>query len=737
MNSNIDPTITELDLFQTDLGQEERSLDEIHGRNLQEHHEVHSDDRSVARVFGLNEYVTSPNPLQPGSQNENSTAAAALNIIQLSNYNGEESASTINHEDFERFANSPYDDFSGLGEIKRNLRTKPSAAISQVKLVQYNPIEKTKRLGRPRKHMTKSLPSPENSSSQNYNESIISKFRFDTLPVEGPGSRGGRRGVRPGPRGRIGIGSLRQRQHQSTLSFNNTSSNSNLGLKIQKHDSNEFELQKLCASVQCDVELTLNESKKERNLDTKEKKNSRIKGSSTRKNSRFLKLTPISRTTILRNRSCIKGNEVEPVIGLNFDLYDDNVLKAEQNLTATSESLALGFPVTVAPYASDILKIISFLYKFKDIVLLDKVGPQNIESGLSLPFKSQAIILNTSASMPAVEIKDYDSNYVSSEMDLLFNRLMLLILNQEKISSISNSILQLRLLIPQLGLPSEWRSSKSNPFNSTEFEKEGLRGINDPTDRLIMLRVLVDWSLITSDDVRKHINEYLVNQNSYGETSYVARSVLKGLKGVEDTSEELKNKKLKSVPNDDQPTVGPTSNPLDHNLRLRLEELFAGDCGFHIGRFYLARMADSASGGLDSSKIMKEALKVHQNSGGSSLFKLYVLDVHEMLVTSLTTYGVEFDEEGEELPARNLTGEHWYEVANNIESLGAFVHYLSLRLGIKSSEEPINVISRASTIYKPVLSLLNYLSFVLEVMQKYDSHTKDLNLHSISQLDYG
>ena len=61
---------------------------------------------------------------------------------------------------------------------------------SEVKLVSYDPDSKPPRLGRPRRNITNTLAPPESSSSKNYNEAVMSKFRLDSQPIEGPGSRG-------------------------------------------------------------------------------------------------------------------------------------------------------------------------------------------------------------------------------------------------------------------------------------------------------------------------------------------------------------------------------------------------------------------------------------------------------------------------------------------------------------------------------------------------------------------
>ena len=44
-----------------------------------------------------------------------------------------------------------------------------------------------------------------------------------------------------------------------------------------------------------------------------------------------------------------------------------------------------------------------------------------------------------------------------------------------------------------------------NPFYTQEFEVHGLAGIENPLDRLVMLRTLVHWALANSEAVKKRL----------------------------------------------------------------------------------------------------------------------------------------------------------------------------------------------------------------------------------------
>lgn len=844
MDSNIDPSIAELDLFHVSS-----SLD----RNNKDHAEmvgdgvgrVEEDHVSIPNVFRLNEYVAEENHVHHNGQHhddESSTTAAALNMIQFNNFEDSHVEETNNGREGHSSHDTP-GHFSHFSEDQL-LQTHPYEADEPktsfaVKVVPYNPSEKTKRLGRPRKNMSNTLAIPENSSSQNFNEAIVSKFRLDRLPLEGPGSRGGKLGARRSPRGRVTSGSIRKRKQQALLkNMTSVDENGNKTSKVSlltnipkdppedKQKDIENDNQTVTVASQDSIEDTDKISPKkgtskletprksdvtaienppnitamltkpshdEKKVDqelpkalnssqTRSKINTKKNTASIKKTRPFRgssRVTSVSRTTVHNNRHRTTRQLPGPLIGLYYDLYDDNILEAQQNMEATSEKLALGFPILKSPYASDILYIISYLNKFKAILFGDKsenIGPQDIESGLSLPHIRADEMINSHFNSKSQEVpSDYDPTYISPTIDKLFCRLLTLVLNRKKEVnplSPSKAISEIGSMSLYLGLPKEWRddsnilkklrtsdsqdiepvdqknqeilssdnytyelpSANTSPFSSpSKFESLGLKGIQDPKDRLIMMRTLMQWSLVTSDVVKNYITQSLQNQDISGEkeTSYVARSILKGFKNTEEVKREAENKlnkKNSSILNESRESpendntakyVDPTSDPLSHSMRLRLDELFIGDIGFNIGRFYLCRMADADNGGLASMRKMDFTWR-NINEITTTLpskFKLYVQDVHQMLTETLTKFGVEFDENEIEIesPSQDETG-NWYEVASNAAEMTEFVQFLAYKLDLDNSPEPIARISKTSMIYKPILNLYNFLSKALPLI---------------------
>lgn len=475
---------------------------------------------------------------------------------------------------------------------------------------------------------------------------------------------------------------------------------------------------------------------------------------------KFKKLTltfkpKTSRTTIIREKNRITRTYPGPLLPVHYDLYDDNLIGAKTNEATAAEKLALGFQVTKCDYLSDIISIIGYLSKFEHIVDLGAVGPQDVEEGLGL-----------------LE----ESTRVSPLMEQLFRRLLALVLNRKKpilLSMQKTAIQELRTQYIGLGLPEEWRddahirlvtslpcdpekdrvdvtkpavtsadnieyqapSEKMNPFLEKDFEEFGLLGIEKPIDRLIMLRCLTVWSLSASNQLKTYLTKVINGQDIPGERDsiYGSRAVLKGFAPTIELKKELELKISKKSKNQLTPKgtpdpdsisryIDPTSDPLAHPMALRFNEFLVGDCGFHIGRFYLVRMGDASSGAISSIEKMKHVAKdaAGVRSSIPSSFKLYVEDVHEMLSNALPVYGPEFDEAGHELPAReNLNvPESWYVVASNSAELSSFVGVIGARLGLTKSEEP--VISLGSLAYKPLLYMYQYLKMILPLLEEFE-----------------
>jgi hypothetical protein len=270
-----------------------------------------------------------------------------------------------------------------------------------------------------------------------------------------------------------------------------------------------------------------------------------------------------------------------------------------------------------------------------------------------------------------------------------------------------------------------------NPFNDKlGFEKNGFPSIASPLDRLIMLRTLAQWCLSASNDIRGALNVSVQKQDVPGdkETFYASRAILKGFKHTEDLTNEINNKIAKKKYSEDNDSVAryvePISDPTQHSLRFRLEDMVVGDVGFHVGRFYFCRISDSKDGGLSSIAQMKQAWANPGITRASYAcrFKLYVQDVHQMLVDRLAAEGVEFNAQGEEVEPPAATEEYpdfkFYEVASNLEELDGFVAHLETRLGLRGEDKATKVLPSASPLYKQVQSLYEVLSSILPLVRQ-------------------
>lgn len=628
-----------------------------------------------------------------------------------------------------------------------------------IKVVQYTPDEKLRRLGRPR--VTVSGPvANEDSSSENLERATYSKFRFDELPVDGPGSRGGTTPRRE-PKGKV-TGTHKQRQQQQSISkFFQSDKPKTEKPERECKSLNTPENEETKKEPLSESEKPVSTPKSKTPTSPKRKAKSTpppAKKTKTRAKPRSLssKVTQTSRTTVINNRHKITRQLPGPLLPLHYDIYDDNTLEANENQASSNEKICLGFPVRKNSYAGDIVYVIAFLNKFRDILYIYNIGPQDIEEGLSLGQE------------------DDNNSYVSPLMEVLYCNLLTLILNRKKPiqpTSLVNAISELKSMLPTLGLPKQWRQdqivvavkvspkdfeepvdpnnsqvlqseiyknstpppSSRNPFLSPDFEKNGLKGIKDPIDRLIMIRCFIQWSFLVSNTVKNYITQSTQAQEILGDkdTYYGPRSILKGFKNTDDVRKEAElriSKRKSSTTNpEDTKYVDPTSDPLQHSMRLRLDELVVGDVGFHIGRFYLVRMADDTNGGLSSIDRMKYiwSNKSSEIAILPSQFKLYVLDVHSMLTDSLADYGVEFDSKGNEVEQPVKGVEHWYEVASTTNELEQFVIFLEQRLGMDGQEQNENEISKTSMIYRPLLNLRNYLSSMLSLLYKQEEARLD------------
>ena len=72
----------------------------------------------------------------------------------------------------------------------------------------------------------------------------MSKFRLDSQPIEGPGSRGGK-GGRKSPKGRITSASIRKRTTQSTLNFKPLGDSNKRAMCLSLNNTDKTTMEKL------------------------------------------------------------------------------------------------------------------------------------------------------------------------------------------------------------------------------------------------------------------------------------------------------------------------------------------------------------------------------------------------------------------------------------------------------------------------------------------------------------
>lgn len=483
-----------------------------------------------------------------------------------------------------------------------------------------------------------------------------------------------------------------------------------------------------------------------------------------------------SRTTIVREKSKCQLANHGLMVPLTYDLYDGNLLALQSNTAVALLPLTLGYPVQRVPYLHDVVYIMCFLSKFRDVVHTKPLGPADIERGLGLEPVSDTKETEAEPSIAYSRLRDRlkRQDYaapVSDAMDELFRKLLALVLNRKKPIARDgqrSAIQELKAKYVSYGLPAEWRDDSTvhnksvtrcepitdlvdssrpliavdqiveyegpqelmNPFHDKNFETYGLRGIESPQDRCVMLRCLIVWSLSVSTALKSHIVTLVGKQEAPGErdTAYASRAILKGLGQTMELKKEMDLKRAKKqkqkVP---QPEFvpqlhDPTADPLLHPLALRLNEFVVGDCGFHIGRFYLVRYADAESGRVSSTDQMRHLAKDFAGVRASqpSSFKLYVEDTHMLLLESLAAAGLEFDIKGKEVENTTEVDEskYWHTVASDCGELQEFLEFLARKLGLHSKEEAVVVPSNIA--YKPLLHMYQYLTHIMPLLTEYE-----------------
>jgi len=384
-------------------------------------------------------------------------------------------------------------------------------ANSQFSMVVVNPAstEGTRRLGRPRKNMPKRTHSPQNSSSQNLDKSLLSRFRFDSLPVVGPGSRGGRKKKnnivsKPGRQARFGKNltlvvnkdeddNAKDDIEEIVIDGDESMEKLSSQEKSKKDTGKEDDKQKLGDKKDDDL-IVVDEVDKQLPAKTQPKiiledyHTLKAKGRSTAKDYRsdaFTKLGLVPQTNNNKKQQQQhlqqkKRREIPgPVTGAYYDIYDPYT--AERVTSQNDEDMnliALGFEVRPAPYAKDIMTILEFTNKFKSVFSdFTMLGPQDFEEGLKLRPSTKYPLENVKQKTAE---KLYDGEQTdetaSTLMNGLFYLLLTLVLNRKRPidkNSFKRGLEDLKMQVLTLGLPLEWRDDSdlfSEPPNSQQQE---------------------------------------------------------------------------------------------------------------------------------------------------------------------------------------------------------------------------------------------------------------------------
>ncbi|KAM9915135.1 hypothetical protein OXX59_010652, partial [Metschnikowia pulcherrima] len=126
------------------------------------------------------------------------------------------------------------------------------------------------------------------------------------------------------------------------------------------------------------------------------------------------------------------------------------------NEAAANEQLAFGYPVKNQPWLFDVTYIMAFLSMFRAVLQIQPLGPADFETGLGFEEESRIEASGSGSS-------SHTSN-VSPTMDLLFRKLLALVLNRKKpILKIGqrSALSELKSKYITLGLPSEWRDDST------------------------------------------------------------------------------------------------------------------------------------------------------------------------------------------------------------------------------------------------------------------------------------
>lgn len=553
---------------------------------------------------------------------------------------------------------------------------------SQVSIVVVDPTstEGSRRLGRPRKNRIVTPKSNQSTSSQNFNESVLSRFRFDSLPVVGPGSRGGRR------------------------KKNNIVTKPGRQFRFEKNTKN---LKLVFENGNGDKEFVVIE-KPEHSESEREETPSKSETPSTE--TTFINLTPQQvikppvKTISKRKLNYInKKNSQSSIVPIATEVISE----LAPDYSSDSSKLALGFPIKPAPHAKDLFVILEFLSKFKAIFKeFQGLTAENLEHGLKLAPTSNPYSKCKNANQTTGKTQSsYKDSKPSEIVEKLFQRLLTLVLNRKRPierNGVSRALEELKVQVLGFGLPCEWRDDtnlfkktkfdnlqefkpvdpsmkefleydvytfghslpiENTPFDDINFLNNGLIDL-DPEDRLILFKSLIYWSLSHSDVVKNELNVILNNQEltTEKETFYVSKYLKQG--------DEIK-------------VVDDNLNISRHDSNFRLLDFFLGDLGQN-GRYYLSW--------ANNNQCSIEYLLKNPSYLKNQKFKLYVEDVFHLNFQIFTKQYSHLDDSNE-------FDERWYLVAENIHELQEFIEFLSSQKNLSKAEKHfIEVLNKVVTV---------------------------------------
>lgn len=708
---------------------------------------------------------------------------------------------------------------------------------SKVSMVMVNPASKegTNRLGRPRRSCTNNSSqkkeSGQDNSLNNLEKSLISTFRVDSLPVSGPGSRGGRKKRYGVEKSRIKSNKVHdllksiepeiivisdsddeEKENKPQESVGHKVNNSKSSKETQSEnpidieDIQEMEEQQIRNTTNSSLEKKKNKdvsneashsprlsasTSKSKPEQIKKASRSPISGSSGKKLvQRVLNFTKAKLPShlTLYSASSTQANTSSSTTPLESSSPQMHITKIAPksppisprpisagpiNSTLTSSSttklslstmrqpktsskivpkgeipgplsaftsnhthmdlsviedpefkkLAFGYPVKYSPYANDMLYILGFYSRFRDMFTgIGNIGVQDLEEGLGLQSaaneekeKNNEDIVNITKEGKEENI-DVDRS-VSKTIKNFFNQLLLFALNRTASKPRANHV-ELVALIPDFGIPSKWRSeqeatefkedhddpvdpnmpefmelftkhyelptfNKQFPLKNKEFFELGLDAL-EPEDRLLLLKSVCGWALSNSLKIKAKFNEI---SNLYDSSPLQTYYIPKMFKYTESELSGLNNKTKRFGTNaESMQEVGFYSKTKEDPLWFRMIPFLIGEGTCFSGNFHLVKLQDydlCFETFMDHTKIDKKQYKTW-----SSRFKLYVED---------------------------FVNGRWYEVCDDLLTLKDFSEYLKIKID-QNSDIKLNNCEKLHS------NLLNFAGIIekLEAHRRFD-----------------